>query len=488
MPWDPKTDLRGTVVLVHPTVWGPARRLTQAGFLIPPLGLMYLSAQLRRSGIPVVLVNEEVDGEVLPSLLSASRSQPPLLLGIAANEASAPRILEILRRTRAAQSDVRIAIGGPAALAPERFLEAGADAVCLGEGDETILDLVAWARGEREARGVPGALFRTHDGIVANPERPLLENLDGLATPDWESYPPDRIPFDNLYPSVVRPFASLMTSRGCPMHCSYCASPTFWRRKVRRRSVESVLAEVDSLVRRFGVRFIDVYDDVFNLGRDWTVRFCEGLIARGVPVRWSAYFYPAGFDAEVLRLAKSAGLRVLKIGVQSGSPAVLTAIGRLPATLEQARLYLDETTRLGLFSAADFIFGLPGETQQTLDESLRYVRTLQADSIKIGKLGLLPGSPLDVDGVHPPPQVGDAELDAAIRRCLLGYYLRPRRLARTVGWGARRGLSWSRIKTVARLAGMALSGQVYPQERAEASGPAGSSGGRDGGAGSRPSR
>ena len=291
MPWDPKTDLSGTVVLVHPTVWGPARRLTQAGFLIPPLGLMYLSAQLGRNGIPAVLINEEIDGETLPRLLEAASSQPPLLLGIAANEASTPRILEILRRTRD-RTEVKIAIGGPAALAPERFLEAGADAVCVGEGDETILDLVAWARGEREAQDVPGTRFRTKDGLLGNPDRPLVKDLDGLPMPDWESYRPDKVPFDNLYPSVVRPFASLMTSRGCPMHCSYCASPTLWRREVRRRSVESVLAEIDYLVQRFGVRFIDVYDDVFNLGRDWTVRFCEALIARGVPVRWSAYFYP----------------------------------------------------------------------------------------------------------------------------------------------------------------------------------------------------
>lgn len=487
MPWDPKTDLGGTVVLVHPTVWGPAHRLTRAGFLIPPLGLMYLSAQLRRNGIPAVLVNEEVDGERLPSLLAAARSRPPLLLGISANEASTPRILELLRRARN-QSDVRIAIGGPASLAPERFLEAGADVVCLGEGDETILDLVAWARGERQAQDVPGAVFRTKDGFVASPGRPLLEDLDRLPTPDWESYPPDRIPFDNLYPSVQRPFASLMTSRGCPMRCSYCSSPTLWRHAVRRRSVESVLAEIDYLVGRFGVRFIDVYDDVFNLGRDWTTRFCEALIAKGVPVRWSAYFYPAGFDAEILRLAKSAGLRVLKIGVQSGSPSVLTAIGRLPATLEQARLYLDETTRLGLFSAADFIFGLPGETPETLDESIRYIRSLQADSVKIGTLGLLPGSPLDVHGIHPPVRVNHAELDAAIRRCLLGYYLRPRRLARTIGWSVRRGLSWSRFRTVARLAGMALAGQVYPQERDESSGPVGSCGDRGDEAGSPPNR
>jgi radical SAM superfamily enzyme YgiQ (UPF0313 family) len=316
--------------------------------------------------------------------------------------------------------------------------------------------------------------------------RPLVENLDALPIPDWEFHPPNRVPFDNLYPPVVRPFASLITSRGCPMRCTYCSSPTIWRRKVRKRSVGSVLQELDFLVERFGVRFVDIYDDVFNLKRDWIVRFCEALVRKGTPVLWSAYFYPVGFDAELLRLAKAAGLRVFKIGVQSGSPKILENIGRRPATLEQARLYLAEATRLGLFSTVDFIVGLPGETRQTLDESSRYIATLQADSLKIGKLRLLPGSPLSAHGLRPEVEVSDAELDAAIRRMLFGYYLRPRRLLRTARWAALRGLSWARLKSLGKLTRLALTGEVFPAKASEiesalplpAAAPRASAGGR----------
>ena len=167
---DPTANLSRSVVLVHPTASGPGRRLRDTGFLIPPLGIMYLTAQLRRRDIPVVAVNEEVDGEVLPRLLRAPAATAPLLLGIYCNDSSVERVLELLRATSAERA-ARTVVGGPSALEPDRFLEAGADAVCLGEGDETIHDLVAWASGAKPLPAIPVAPLMVHVLQIFTPQQ-----------------------------------------------------------------------------------------------------------------------------------------------------------------------------------------------------------------------------------------------------------------------------------------------------------------------------
>ena len=454
---------RDTVLLVHPS--GTRGRSALAhGFLIPPLGLMSLVAQLRRHGHSVRLINEEIDGPAPLRLLAPTSSEAPLFVGIYASQASEDRVRAMIRACRDRSTALRIVVGGPATQAPESFLEAGADAAGLGEGDETILDLVAWAHGDRSLGDVPGVVFARNGTVERTATRPLVRDLDTLPFPNWDDYPPDRTRYDNLYPSVRQPFATLITSRGCPMRCVYCASPEIWRRAVRRRSVGSVLEEIDGLRARFGVRFLDIYDDVFNLAPRWTVEFCEALLRRGnPPLRWGAYFYPANFDAGLLRLARRAGLSVLKIGVQSGSPEILRNIQRRPETAEQATLFLDEAARLGIFSSADFIFGLPGETARTLADSVRYIRGIRADAIKIGKLVRLPGSPLDRQESPVPAAVTDAEIDRAVREALFKYYLRPAGIAHGLRWVAHRQAAG--LHGIIGLARVAFAGRSFRPAR-----------------------
>ncbi len=319
---------RDVVLLVHPVGRRGRSALVAAGFLIPPLGPMSLAAALQRAGRPVRFVDEEIDGPVLEEVLGRPASEAPLLLGISANHSSQDRVRAVIAEARRRGSATRIVVGGPAAEAFEGFLEAGADAACLGEGDEAILDLAAWARGEQPLAGIAGIAFAALGSPTRTAPRPLVPALDALPFPSWDFYPPDRVRYDNLYPPAEHPFATLVTSRGCPMRCRYCASPELWRHVVRRRTVANVMEEIDLLRARYGVRFLDVYDDIFNLAPRWTTEFCEALLQRGTPVRWGAYFYPANFDPALLRLAQRAGLRLLKIGVQSGSPEILRNIER----------------------------------------------------------------------------------------------------------------------------------------------------------------
>ena len=343
----------------------------------PPLGLAYLVAISERRGDEVRVWDGEVDPEPLEKILEEFR---PEVVGITATTVQIKMAWKTAERVKKALN-VPVVLGGvhPTLMPEESISHPAVDVVVRGEGEETWEELTSsLEKGfDPEAlRQIRGLTFRTPSGeIISTPDRPIIMDLDSLPFP---SYRPFKMHlYTNLQPTIDhlprgRSFP-IMTSRGCPYRCSYCSqiSPRRWR----MRSPENVLAEWRWLVRDMGALEIGVLDDTFNVDRERVIRICDLLIREKLNhVPWIMIngIRANLVDKELLRKMREAGCIRVAFGVESGDQRILDEVIHKQLTLEQVRNAFKWAKEVGLETIGFFIIGLPGETEETMEKTIRF--------------------------------------------------------------------------------------------------------------------
>lgn len=408
--------------------------------ITPPLGLGYLASALRRAGHAPSLIDGLALGLSPEDLTRRCAGHP--LVGIGCMSDHVPEVSELARLLKARGHTV--VIGGPhaTALPGDTLARTGADFAVVGEGEVSLPALV-----DALEAGAPPALpgvFVLGQGMSA--PRTLVGELDSLPFPDWEAMHPRRYAIAPHGAFVKRfPVAPMMSTRGCPCACSFCASPRLWEGRIRFRSPENVLDEIALLVRRFGVREIHFEDDNLTLRRSHAEAICEGLLSRGLDVCWSC---PNGvradtLDVGLLRLMRRAGCYALAFGVESGDQAILDGVGK-GAKLEVVERAIALAGEAGFQTQGFFIFGLPGETAESIARTVEFARRSRLDRAQFLLLDVLPGSRLweDLSGSFAPdwtrrsyqettwcpPTVAPEVLAAAPSRAFRSFFLTsPRR-------------------------------------------------------------
>jgi len=418
------------VLLARP----PRRDDRDAGLPVPPLGLAYLAGTLRALGRPVELIDAYAQGWSWEHFESEVRARRPDVLGLSA---MTPVSDVAYRAARLARPYVgRIVLGGPHATAvrEQAFQDCPElDHLVIGEGEETIGPYLDWSCGP-PPRGV---LARGQPFLERRPSRPI----EDIPWPARDLLPRKAY----RYLMASRPgFATMITSRGCPFRCSFCdksVSGSVWR----ARSARDVVDELDHLARQ-GFGFVNFYDDNFTLHRRRVREICEEILRRGVDIEWKCEGRVDGVDAQLLKLMRRAGCRVVAYGVESGNPETL-ALLRKDITVDQAASAFAATREAGLRSLAYIILGAPGEGSDEVVNTLRFVDAIGADYVQFSSLVALPGTPLfashgagaggdvrnPVDGDADRRTVTDlpaAELSELMRKAWMGFYLRPRPMAR----------------------------------------------------------
>lgn len=411
----------------------------------PQLALGYLSSYIRAAGHSTVIVdglNEDLSpGEI------AGRCGDCGLVGISALTDYFPEVAELGRGLKAAGRTV--VVGGPQATArpEETLVRTGADYVIVGEGEETLRRLVeALEKGSdpEEEAGVYGPRRRS------SVPRELLPDLDLLPFPDWAQMDP-RIYQKAPHGAFIKrfPVAPLMSTRGCPFACSFCASPFLWGRRIRFRSPGNVVDEIELLVRDYGVREIHFEDDNLTLRRSHVEEICHLLIRRKLEISWAA---PNGVRADtldrgLLELMKRSGCYMLAFGIESGNQAILDRVGK-ETDLAAIQRAITAAGRAGIVTQGFFIFGLPGETEETVGETLRFAKRSGLDRAQFLLLDPIPGSRLgeelkiDRDPrsrrrsyqqvAWCPETISRDFLERAPGRAFRSFFLRPRQLYRLV--------------------------------------------------------
>ncbi len=394
------------VILVHvrdPQFYAiPDKRRAKNGRIqvmgFPPIGIMTLSAVLKRAGHDVVLfdqANPETPDEVI--VAEVGRRGPDLVGLSFLSTTSYPYAKILARRLRAARPKVKLAFGGVfASLNAERIKRQvpEVDFVCRGDGEQLILDLLDRLD---DPAGVAGVTWQERDGTVRhNPDRPLDRNLDQWPFPDREGLELDFVESMPLDVPVVlsrKRFTTMQTSRGCPLPCVFCDIPVFSDGKWRPRSPAHVVAEMQQL-QRDGYGSVYFVDDHFLLQPKRIEAICRGVEAAGLTIQWGC---EGRVDSSCLGLFPAmakAHCRTLMFGVESGSQKILDRLKK-GQTLAQTETAVARAKQAGIeIVHGFFVVGNPDETEADLRETFRFASRLRVDTFAFNRLCVYRGTPL----------------------------------------------------------------------------------------------
>jgi radical SAM superfamily enzyme YgiQ (UPF0313 family) len=287
--------------------------------------------------------------------------------------------------------DTKIIGGGPhATVLPEEVLtRAPFDIVIRGEGDFALAEIVSG----KPLETIPGASYKTGDGIVHNPSRPNIPQLDALPYPALDLYDVQRYRHPRFM-ARQNPVASMESSRGCYGACRFCSSRVT---KFRVKSVNRVVEEMQYILS-LGFREIHLVDDMFTADIKRVKAICQAIIDNRLKISW----YPRGgirvdhVDREMFHLMKAAGVWRVAYGIESGNQKILTGIGK-GITLEQIRRAIKLAKNAGLSVDGYFMLGHPGETEETIRETIAFSTSLDLDYAKYAINIPLPGTPQFTD-------------------------------------------------------------------------------------------
>ncbi len=425
--------------------------------LVPPVGLLYLAAALERAGHRVALVDAALSGHDGDELTADVAGTCPDLLMVSAFTSDVHVLRSELPRIREALGDVPVWLGGPHASCrgTAAFEDLPCvDAVFAGEAEESALEMLERRPGEPLPQGV--ALRETPAPV--SPRH--VDDLGSLPLPAWHLAPPGL--YRGLPNGVVlrrQPYAPILTTRGCPFRCTFCAGFRITGRKLRRRPLALVWEEIELLVSEYGVREIHIEDDNFTMDREYAAAFCEEALARDLPVLFST---PNGvrldsLDDRLLELMRRAGWYIVHCGIESGSDRVLRAV-RKGVTKERILQKVRQIHDHGLPVAGYFILGMPCETEEDVRETIRFAVRSGIEWAQFSSFLPIPGSEdgdlwlsgnrLPGEGWEafhntacpaPPDSIDRPTMKRLQRKAFLSFYLRPGPLLRVIGLLLRSG-------------------------------------------------
>jgi anaerobic magnesium-protoporphyrin IX monomethyl ester cyclase len=373
--------------------------------MLCPLGLGYLSAALAERGHEVAIVDcisaspmpaEKRDGGMVrlghgnAEIMRRVNAFGPDIVGISCCYTEhAPQCYEIAGMVKKDYSeDVPVIVGGAhPSVRPDEVLDnPSIDFVAIGEGEGIITDLCDAIVSGSTTDDILGLLRSDGNGaLIGNPVRPRITDLDGIPFPRRDLFPLENyFKRQRLFPHDINnrniPKTSILTSRGCPGNCVFCAIRCTWGRKWIGRSPENVVEEIESLVSEYGIRELDFVDDSVSVSRSRLKRICELMIQKGIDIKWTT---PNGIaiwtlDRELLSLMKRAGCYRLVFGFESGDPETLAFI-RKKYSRKQVKDIVRHANRLGMWTVGTFIVGFPYESGSHIQNTMDFASSLGLD-------------------------------------------------------------------------------------------------------------
>lgn len=356
------------VCLVYPP-YGSGRRSKYF-----PFGLAYVAASLRNAGHDVTVVDMEGSDLTVDTAVAQVSAADPGLIGIGGMVTRFRYARDLGRRLRDALPDAFLIAGNSGATTlPAIYLQScHLDAVVRGEGETTVVELARAVESGEEWRSIPGLAYQSPGGeLVLSPEREHAADLDALPWPAWDLFPIESYIHSLDHRGKLTRHMEVVASRGCPFECVYCYR--IYGRRVRRRSPESIVSEIEELVRRYGIRYTGFPDDLFTSDRSFVLEVCRLMRERLPGVRWSCLGRVNTVDEGLLSEMKRSGCYWISYGIESGSAGMLTAMNR-GVTPEQCLSALRLTRRAGMHAEGSFMIGMYGETRDTVEETVEFCR------------------------------------------------------------------------------------------------------------------
>jgi anaerobic magnesium-protoporphyrin IX monomethyl ester cyclase len=359
----------------------------------PPIGTAYLGAAVRACGHEVLLIDGGLTD--IDEIVRQVKEYAPDFIGVTCwtiNRGTVWKLCEMLRKT---VPDIFLAVGGShASIYPEHiFIKTHATVVVVGEGEETICELLGAIEEGEDLSRVRGIVWRDKEGNIRRTEaRAQIEKLDSVAFPYYDGFKDFGFHRYEGFAGLPRPTAAIITSRGCVFDCAYCGSVSFWGRKWRYRSATNVLDEIQQLVKNEGVRSIYIFDDNFPVHKKRAMEICQGIIERKLDIQWACCSHVKMINEELLGAMKESGCVSIDFGVESGSDIILRNINK-NQTCEDIKKAFVLVHKYGIKPRAYLMVGNQGETNDTIKETIALAKIIKPhSSVGATLLWLLPGT------------------------------------------------------------------------------------------------
>jgi magnesium-protoporphyrin IX monomethyl ester (oxidative) cyclase len=386
------------VLLINPPQTFYAGSEPPAGNL--PLGLMYIASVLQKGGFDVevldafmgsgcVFQSRDVDRivgmrpEQLKQEIEKCKAD---IVGVAGPfTCQISNAIDVAKLAKEVNPKTFVVIGGPhVTLVPKEFLEEVTivDVAVIGEGEYAMLEVAQALEGKRKFSDVLGIAYRQNGVVTVNPPRPFIENLDELPYPaydlvDMEHYlnPPEGVGYRSFQNRAI----SMITSRGCPFNCCFCAVHLHMGQRFRAHSAQYVLDHIQYVVDKYKVKNIFFEDDNLTLSVNRFETICDGIIQRKIKIGWET---PNGIRADCLTLdllkkMKRSGAKSIFVGVESGDQQVLNDVICKSLDLNRVIEFAENAQKIGLKTGAFYIIGFPGETKENMQRTVDFALFLK---------------------------------------------------------------------------------------------------------------
>jgi anaerobic magnesium-protoporphyrin IX monomethyl ester cyclase len=358
----------------------------------PPVGLAVIAAVLEREGYQVTVLDANAMNlqpeATVPLVTDAD------VVGLTAMTPTISAAMNLARHLKKANPSLTIILGGAhPTLLPEETLATAPeiDIIVRGEGEDTIIELLQALENRQPLDNIAGISYREDGRVASTADRTTNIDMDSLPFPAYH-----RLPLPRYKPHPPHgqawPFAAIVTSRGCPYRCTYCSKPVFGS-KFRAQNPERVVEEVAYLKDKFGVKEIAFYDDVFTLDKKRAYAIAEGIIKKGIKIFWTCESRVNLVDKDLLHHMKQAGCYAIAYGIESGSAEILKTLHK-DTTLEQAAEAVHISREVGLQVIGYLMLGSPGETPETIRQTIEFAKKLKVDFAQFSVTTPFPGTEL----------------------------------------------------------------------------------------------
>ena len=367
--------------------------LTKHYYRLPSLGIGYLAAVLEKKGVGVSLIDRTISKREVSFLANEIVAKRPRIAGFYCISETYKTVLESIKIIKDKDPSIITVIGGPHiyGMPEESMADSAIDYAFRGEAEDEIFNFLNVLASGSGFENVQGLVYRGDGRVMMNPLA-LVKDLDSLPFPARHLYPPLRMYRPSVLAYKRLPATGILTSRGCAHRCIFCHSGK-GDFKLRFHSAEYVLDEITLLKKDFGIRELIIFDDTFLIDKERACRICEGMIERHLDMTWSCNARVNNLDKDLLVLLKKAGCWLVQLGIESGNQKVLDGIKK-GITLEAAQKACRLVYKAGIQVKAYFILGHPGETVETLNDTIGFMKRIPAHYASINFMTPFPGTQL----------------------------------------------------------------------------------------------
>jgi len=375
------------ILLIEP----PTGEKEITSFKYPPMGLLALATYLAKHGYQVNLVDASVDNLSIEELINKIKDLKPDLVGISAMSVNIMQTFNLADEIKKYNPQIKIIVGGihPTVMPEHTLSNKNVDIAVVGEGEFTVIELLDALKENHDLNQIKGLAFRKDGEIIVTPRRSLIANLDELPIPLYHLF--DITKYKSPYAKKM-PFISMVRSRGCFYSCTFCGNPKMFGQTFRCQSPERTIAEIDYLVKKFGVKEISFKDTELTLDKNLE-KLCDLLIARNYDLIWTCNGRVNNINENLLKKMKRAGCYSLTFGVESGNQEILNRMKK-GITLEQVRKAVDLTKKAGLQIVTNFMIGNAYDTKETIKQTIDFAVELDTDYAYFGFTTPFPGTEL----------------------------------------------------------------------------------------------